>query len=286
MSNLWQDLRLALRGMWKQPGFTAIAIITLALGIGSNTAIFSVINALILKSPHITEAERVVVLWGTAKDKRSTFPASYLDLQDLRAQNHTFESIAAYKPNGFTLVTEQQAERIQGMRVTANFLSLLKVAPVIGRDFQVEEEKRGSKEVVIISDQFWRERFNSDASAVGRELTLDGKPFTIIGVLPNNFEFPLAARSSEVLTTVAAEGGNLDERGAHVFLVIGRLNDNVSFAQARADLTNISANLERAQLWRNFTTYLVPVDEEIVGSEVRRGLWVLLGAVVFLLLIA
>src|SRR5262245_44255099 len=206
MNNLSQDFRLALRGMWKQPGFTVVAIITLALGIGSNTAIFSVINALILKSPHFTEPERVVALWWTVKDKRMTNPVSYLDLQDLQAQTHTLESIAAYKPHGFTLVNEQQAERIQGMRVTANFLSLLKVAPALGRDFQGEEEKRGSKDVVILSHQFWRDRMNADANAVGRELTLDGKPFTIIGVLPSDFEFPLARQSTEVLTTIAREG--------------------------------------------------------------------------------
>lgn len=288
MSNLWQDLRFALRGMWKQPGFTLVAVITLALGIGSNTAIFSVINALILKSPQIADAERVVVLWGTPKDKREKAPASYLDLQDWRAHTQSFEAIAAYKPNGFTLTTDYQAERIQGMRVTANFLSLLKVAPLIGRDFQVEEEKPGSKNVVIISYQVWQERMNGDVGALGRELTVDGKPFTIIGVLPQDFEFPLTPRSAELLTTIAAEGGNLAERGAHVFLTVARLKDSVTVAQAQADLTNIAANLEQAypQYWRNTTTYLVPADEQIVGSEMRQGLWVLLGAVVFLLLIA
>ena len=288
MNNLSQDLRLALRGMWKQPGFTVVAIITLALGIGSNTAIFSVVNALILKSPHIVQPEQVVALWWTVKEKRMANPVSYLDLQDLQAQTHTLESIAAYKPNGFTLVNDQQAERIQGMRVTANFLSLLKVAPALGRDFQGEEEKRGSKDVVILSHQFWRDRMNGDASAVGRELTLDGKPFTVIGVLPSDFEFPLARQSTELLTTIAREGGNLPERGAKILLAIGRLKQGVTVAQAQADLTNIAGNLEQAypNYWHNSTVYPVPVDEQIVGSDVRRGLWVLLGAVVFLLLIA
>src|SRR5215213_5893876 len=138
MRGFWQDLRQALRGMKKQPGFTLIAAITLALGIGANTTIFSVINALILSPPHIIEADRVVALWRTAKDKRVKGTASYLDLQEWNSQSHTFETIAGYKPNGFTLLDEQ-AERIQGMRVTASFLSLLKVKPVLGRDFQVEE---------------------------------------------------------------------------------------------------------------------------------------------------
>src|SRR5215213_8801733 len=287
MRGFWQDLRQALRGMKKQPGFTLIAAITLALGIGANTTIFSVINALILSPPHIIEADRVVALWRTAKDKRVKGTASYLDLQEWNSQSHTFETIAGYKPNGFTLLDEQ-AERIQGIRVTAGFLSLLKVKPVLGRDFQVEEEKRGAKDVVIVSNQFWRERLGGDESAIGRELNIDGKSFTVIGVLPQNFEFPLARRSTELLTTVAGEEQNLDERGAQVFIPLGRLKQNVTFAQAQADLTNMSGNLEQQypQYWRNTTAYLVPVGEEIVGSEIQRGLWVLLGAVIFLLLIA
>src|SRR5215211_2291877 len=119
MTGFWQDLRQALRSMWKQPGFTLVAAITLALGIGANTAIFSVINALILNPLQITEAERVVALWRTARDKRDKGPASYLDLQEWRTQSSSFEAIAGYKPNGFTLF-DQQAERVQGMRVTAS----------------------------------------------------------------------------------------------------------------------------------------------------------------------
>ncbi len=287
MMGFWQDLRQALRGMQKQPGFTLIAAITLALGIGANTTIFSVINALILNPPQFAEAERVVALWRTAKDKRDKGPASYLDLQEWNTQNHSFEAIAGYKPNPFTVIDEQ-AERVQGMRVTANFLSLLKVHPMLGRDFQPEEEKRGAGNVVIISNQFWQNRLGASASAVGRELTLDGKPFTIIGVLPRDFEFPMAKESTELLTTVAGEGNNLDERGALVFIPLGRLKQGVTLAQAQADLTNIAGNLEQQypQYWRNTTAYVVPAGEEIVGAETQRGLWVLLGAVIFLLLIA
>lgn len=287
MTGFWQDLRQALRGMWKQPGFTLIAAITLALGIGANTAIFSVINALILNPLNIADAERVVALWRTAKDKRDKGPASYLDLQEWNAQSSSFEAIAGYKPNGFTLLGDQ-AEQIQGMRVTANFLSVLKVTPVLGRNFQTDEEKRGAKNVVIISNQFWQTRLGGDASAIGKDLTLDGKPFTVIGVLPHDFEFPLARRSTELLTTVAREEGNLEERGAMVFLTVGRLKQNVTFSQAQAELNNISSNLEQQypQYWRTTTAYLIPAGEEIVGSEIRRGLWVLLGAVIFLLLIA
>src|SRR5215213_3063046 len=287
MTGFWQDLRLALRSVRKQPGFTLTAVITLALGISANTAIFSVINALILTAPNLADAERVVTLWRTAKDKRVKGPASYLDLQEWNAQNHTFDGIAGYKSNPFTLI-EEQAERVQGMRVTANFLSVLKVTPALGRDFQAEEEKRSAKGVVIVSAEFWRIRLGGDASAIGKEITLDGKPFTVIGVLPAEFEFPLAKQSTELLTTVAEEGQNLDERGAQVLLPVGRLKPGVTLAQAGAELTNIALNLEQQypQYWLNTTVYPVPVAEEIVGPDMRRGLWVLLGAVVFLLLIA
>ncbi len=287
MKGFAQDLRLALRGMLKQPGFTLIAALTLALGIGANTAIFSVINALILNPPNFVEADRVVALWRTAKDKRTKGNTSYFDLQEWRAQSSSFDAIAAYKPNGFTLL-EEQADRVQGMRVTANFLSLLKVKPVLGRDFQVDEEKRGAKDVVIVSHDFWQQRMGGDASAVGKDLTIDGSRFTVIGVLPQGFEFPLARQSTELLTTVAGEEQNLDEAGAFVFLAFGRLKQGVTSTQAQAELINIAANLEQQhpQYWRNTTVNLVPASEEIVGPETRRGLWVLLGAVVFLLLIA
>src|SRR5215218_2802752 len=226
MTGFWQDLRFALRSVRKQPGFTLTAVLTLALGIGANTAIFSVINALILNDPHIADAERVVALWRTAKGTRSKGPASYLDLQEWNTQSHSFNGIAGYKPNGFTLL-EEQAERVQGMRVTANFLSVLNVTPTLGRDFQVEEEKRGAKGVAIVSAEFWRVRLAGEASAIGKEITLDGKPFTVIGVLPAEFEFPLAKQSTEILTTVAEEEGNLNERGAQILLPFGRLKPGV-----------------------------------------------------------
>jgi putative ABC transport system permease protein len=282
-----QDLRYGLRMMRRGPGFTAVTVLTLALGIGASTAIFSVINTLILNPPHIAEAERVAAVWRTPKDKRAEGYVSYLTLQDWRAQGQSFEALAGYKPNGFILLDEGQAERVEGMRVTSNFLSLLKVTPSRGRDFQVEEERRGARPVVIVSHRFWQERLGGDEAAVGQQLTLNGKPHTVIGVLPPSFEFPLAAKQTELLTTVAGEGGNLDERGAQVLRVVGRLRQGVTLKQAQAEFTNIAANLERQYPQDNLdtTAYVVGVDEQIVGPDVRQALWVLLGAVMFLLLI-
>lgn len=288
MDTLWQDLRYGARMLRTKPGFTLIAVITLALGIGANTAIFSVINALILSPPSIAEPERVATIWRTPKDKVLEGYVSYLELQDWQAQCQSFETIAGYKPNGFILLNEDQAERIQGMRVTANFLSLLKVKLLRGRDFQTEEERRGAQPVVILSHEFWQSRFGGNEAALGQQLSLNGRPFTVIGILPSTFEFPLAAKQTEVLTTIAAEGQNLDERGAQVLLTVGRLKQGVSFTQAQAELTNVAENLAQQypQYSRDINAYLVSVDEQIVGRDVRRALWVLLGAVGFILLIA
>src|SRR5262245_13561035 len=162
MNTLWQDLRYGFRMLWKKPGFVVIAVITLSLGIGANTAIFSVVKALILSSPQIADAENVGTIWRATKEKREEGYVSYLDLQDWRAQTRTFEAIAGYKPNGFVLINNGQAERIPGMRVTANFLSLLKVGLIRGRDFRDEEEKRGAERVVILGHKYWQERFGAN----------------------------------------------------------------------------------------------------------------------------
>jgi len=186
------------------------------------------------------------------------------------------------------LLNQDQAEVVPGLRVTANFLSLLQVRLLRGRDFQFEEEKRGAPDVVIISHQFWQSRLGGNEAALGQPLTLNGRPFTIIGVLPPDFEFPLAARQTELLTTIAGEGGNLDQRGAQMLKIIGRLKPDATFTRAQSELTNIAAQLEQQypQHSRNATAYLVPVGEQIVGRDIRRALWLPLAAVGFLLLIA
>lgn len=282
------DLRYGARMLAKKPGFTIVAVLTLAMGIGANTAIFSVINALILSPPSIADSDRVAAIWRTPRDKRLERYVSYLELQDWRAQSQSFEAIGAYKPNGFILLDQGQAERIEGLRVTANFLSMLKVNLLRGRDFQPEEERRGAQPVVILGHGFWQNRLGGNEAVLGEQLSLNGQPFTVIGILPPTFEFPLAAKDIQLVTTIAGEGSNLDERGAQVLKAFGRLQQGASFAQAQAELTNISDNLSKQypQYDRDSTAYLVKVDEQIVGSDVRGALWVLLGAVGFILLIA
>lgn len=288
MQSFIQDLRYGARTLLKQPAFTLIAVFTLALGIGANTTIFSVVNALILQPPNLTEAERLAAVWRSPKDKRVEGYVSYLEWQDWRAQNQSFADLAAYKSNGFIVLNQEQAEVVPGMRVSANFLPLLKVNLQRGRNFEVGEEQRGAADVVIISHQFWQSRLGGQESAVGQTLTLNSKPFTIIGILPPGFEYPLVPKQADLITTVAGEGGNLSQRGAQVLRVLGRLQPGVSFTQAQADLTKVAANLEQQYpaYNREVALYLKPVGEQIVGLEVRRALWVLLGAVGFLLLIA
>jgi putative ABC transport system permease protein len=288
LETLWQDLRYGARRLLNEPGFTLIAVITLALGIGANTAIFSVINTLILTPPLFAEPDRVAAIWRTPKNKRVEEYCSYLELQDWQAQSQSFEAIAGYKPTGFNLLTDGQAERIQGMRVTANFLSLLRIKLFRGRDFQPEEEKRNAPPVAIISYQYWQNRLGGAETALDQQLALDGKSFAVIGILPSTFEFPLNAKQTEILTTVAAEGQNLVERGAAVLFAFGRLQQGPSFIQAQADLTAVAENLavQYPQYSRDTTTRVVPVDEQIVGRDIRRALWLLLGAVGFILLIA
>ncbi|HEY2973896.1 MAG TPA: ABC transporter permease [Pyrinomonadaceae bacterium] len=288
METLLRDIRYGVRSLLKRPGFTLVAIVTLSLGIAANTTIFSIINALILSPPRITDPERVVAVWNTPRDRRSEGYVSYLDLQDWRTHNQSFEDIAAYKPNGFNLIDHGEAERVQGMRVTANFFPLLRVGLLRGRNFQLEEESRDSQPVAIISYEFWQSRFGGNEAALNQQISLNGKPHAIIGILPPNFEFPLSVQDAVVWTTVAGEGGNLAERGAHVLLGVGRLNKGVAIEHAQAEMTNIAASLEQEypRSNRNTTVYLVNAAEQIVGKDVRRALWLLLGAVGFILLIA
>src|SRR5262249_43394064 len=237
--------------------------------------------------PPIVEPDRVAAIWRTPVDKLTDGYVSYLELQDWHQQSRSFDGIAGYKSNGFNVLNEGQAERIEGMRVTANFLSVLRIRLARGRDFQPQEEKRGAQPVVIISHQYWQSRLGGDEAALGRQLALNGKSFTVIGILPQDFEFPLIPKGTELVTTIAAEGQNLDERGAQVLLAIGRLQSGVSFAQAQADLTAVADNLAQQypRINRNVTAVMVPIEEQIVGRDVRHALWLLLGAVGFVLLI-
>jgi putative ABC transport system permease protein len=288
MSTLGNDIKYALRNLIKRPSFTLIAVVTLALGIGANSSIFSVINALILTPPQIAEPDRVVAIWQTPVGSRKEGFISYLDLSDWQSRNESFEEIAGYKPNGFVLLTNEEAERVDGMRVTANFLPLLKVTPILGRNFVRDEEKKGSPRVALVSYEFWQTRLGGDQNILNRKQSLNGEEYSIIGVLPQRFTFPLVSSDVQVVTTVAGEGGNLTERGAHVLRAVGRLKPNVTIDSAQSDISRIAANLAQEYPRSNTdtTAFIVSAHEQLVGRDLRQALWLLLGAVAFVLLIA
>jgi len=223
MDTILKDLRYAVRTLLKHPAFTATAVLTIALGIGVTTAIFSVVNALILNPLLMHDPDRVVAVWRTSTEERREGYVSYLDLQDWRTRTQSFEDIAAYKSHDFDATTNNEAERLPGMRVTANFLPLLKVNPLRGRNFVEAEDKRGAQLVTIISHDLWQNAFGGNDDILSQQIMLDGKSHTIVGVLPENYQFPLLAKHAQVLTTIVGEGGNLPERGAQVFRAVGRL---------------------------------------------------------------
>jgi putative ABC transport system permease protein len=288
MNTLLKDIRYGFRSLLKHPTFTIIAVLTLALGIGANTTIFSVINGLILSPLVLADPDRVVAVWKTPRDNHIEGFVSYLDLQDWRTRNQSFVDIAGYKANSFYLTAQGEVERLQGMRVTANFFPLLKVNLLRGRNFQNEEDKRGSQPVAIISYEFWQSRFAGADAALNQQINLNGKEHTIVGVLPRGFQFPLSVKDPLVWTTVTGEGGNLTERGAQVLLAVGRLKSGVAIERAQSEMATIAGDLAREypQSNRDTTVFLVGAHEQLVGKDVRRALWLLFGAVGFVLLIA
>ncbi|HET9714311.1 MAG TPA: ABC transporter permease, partial [Pyrinomonadaceae bacterium] len=288
MDTILKDLRYAVRTLLKHPAFTAAAVLTIALGIGVTTAIFSVVNALILNPLLMHDPERVVAVWRTSTQERREGYVSYLDLQDWRARTQSFEDIAAYKSHDFDATTNNEAERISGMRVSSNFLPLLKVSLYRGRNFDEAEDKRGAQLVVIISHDLWQSAFGGTDDILNKQIMLEGKPHTIIGVLPENYQFPLLAKHAQVLTTIVGEGGNLSERGAQVFRAVGRLKPGVTLERANNDIATVASNLaaEYPRTNLNTTAYVVSAHQQVVGKDVRRALWLLLGTVGFILLIA
>ena len=294
MNSLWHDIRYALRVLAKQPGFTAVVVLTLALGIGANTAIFSVVNAVILEPLPFSESQRLVAIQGTdvhLGDMHRTL--SYPDFADFRAQNRTLESVSIYDRSTSTLTGSGEPLHVDASIVSANLFDVLRVQPLLGRTFIASEDQPGTR-VAILSHHLWTSHFGANPDIVGRTITLDAKAYTVVGVMPANFQFLLTAQPPELWTTVGVEmvGNGTDppmtsERGAHFLSVIGRLKPGVSIQQADADANAIGAALEKQYPDSNGHLSLTvhPQIEAMVG-DVRPVLLMVLGAVGFLLLIA
>jgi putative ABC transport system permease protein len=284
IANLWQDLRFGVRMLLKQPGFTLIAALTLALGIGANTAIFSIVNAVLLRPFPYQAPERLVIV--QERESGGGFSPSYPNFVDWRAQNTAFASIAAVRQNeSFNLTGAGEPERLQGQLVSAEFFSMLGIKPLVGRDFLPEEDRAGATPAVILSYGFWQRRFGNDPGIIGQQLTLNDQSYTVVGITPPDFQYGLEA---DVTVPFGLQTQRFSRRGADPGTdVVARLKPHVSQQQGEADLNMVAARLEQQYPATNKgrRVLLTPLHESFVG-DVRRPLLILLGAVGLVLLIA
>jgi putative ABC transport system permease protein len=283
MDALIQDLRFALRQLAKSPGFTAVAVLTLGLGIGVNTTVFSCVNALFLRPFPYREPERLVSLrQDNASRGWMGSEVSYLNFLDWQAQTRSYEAVAAYDGRSFNLSDDQEPERLQGNAVSWNTFRLLGISPLLGRDFREDEDRPGAAAVVILSHVLWQRRFAGDSGVIGRTLRLNGIPHTVIGVLPLPFQFP----DDEQLWVPAALAPT-SSRGNHFLQVVGRLKPGVSAREADAELAGIAARLAQQYPDENagWSASVVPLRTSEVG-EYKPVLAIMMGAVAFVLLIA
>jgi putative ABC transport system permease protein len=288
MGNLMQDVRYGLRVLRKSPGFAAVAIIVLALGIGANTAIFSVVNAVLLRPLPYREPSRLMQVWHVPPPKSfpgmsifAVSPANYLDWV---RQNHVFQSMAIYGFRSFNITGSDQPQALQASAVSQDFYSTLGVSPVLGRTFTSDEEQPGHNQVVILGYALWKSSFGGNPKVVGSTIKLDDQPYTVVGVMASKFKFPDWA---QLWTPLGWTDQERAVRGNHNYMVIGRLKSGSSMQQAQAEMSTISARLQQQYPADDagWGAVIVPLHEQLVG-DVRPALLVLLGAVAFVLLIA
>ena len=289
MGTVLQDLRYGARMLWKSPGFTVVAALALALGIGANTAIFSVVNAVLLRPLPYPEPARLVVPWGEKDDQTHHAVVSYMDFADWRAQTQTLEYVAAFQQaNTLLRQNEAEPEPITGANVSADLFPLLRVQPAMGRAFTREEDQNGAAPVVVIGQTLWQRRFNSDPNIIGKQIRLGSSNATVIGLLPAGFRFPAAARRTEFLRPLAQVlGEGTKRRSSYSLRVVARLKPGATTAQAESEMRAIAVHLEAQYPDEGFRlgARLVTLHEATVGN-VRTSLLVLLGAVGLVLLIA
>lgn len=284
METVVQDLRYALRTLARSPGFTAVAILTLALGIGANTAIFSVVDGVVLRPLPYLEPDRLVMLWES-RPNTEHLDLSYPDFQDWQHDAHSFARMAALTWRDYDLTSPGAAEHVDAMEVSSGFFSTLGVKPVLGRDFSPTEDQANAAPAVIISDRLWRDRFAASPQTPGKPLLLDGTAFTIVGILPAHFRFYTEA---DVFTPLAHESPLIyGDRTIHGFSGIARLNSGVTVAQAQGELSAVQASLDRLHPSedRNLGIAIEPLKKELVG-DTQSTLLLLFAAVGVVLLIA
>ncbi|HYJ87663.1 MAG TPA: ABC transporter permease [Pyrinomonadaceae bacterium] len=300
MGNLLQDIRYGFRRLLKRPGITAIAVVSLGLGIGANTSIFSVVNAVLLRPLPYQDSERLVVLWETnsqqiavqmnTQNRNQVAPANFLDWNN---QNQVFEGMAAIRVLSFNLTGGDLPERVPGAIVTQNLFSLLGVKPALGRSFLPEDAQPNRERVAVLSDGLWQRRFGADPNVIGQKLSLNNELFSVIGVMPREFEYPddaelwVLSRLEVPEAPGAAKADLLTNRVAHYLFVVARLKPGVTMQQAQAEMKNIGSRLQSQYPDTNGSmgVRVVTMHEEIVG-DIKPALQILLGVVFFVLLIA
>jgi putative ABC transport system permease protein len=286
LEDLGRDVRLGLRSLLRSPAFSTVAVLCLALGIGANAALFSVLNAVLLRPLPFTEPDRLVRIYETQGEMQGS--VSFLNFKDWQKQSTGFEKLAAYEMGSRNLQGNGDPERIRACETTPELFSILRVPPLSGRSLQAGADEPGRDRVAVVSEDLWRTRFGADPSLVGRTIRLDGLPHTVIGVMPRSFDFPAGGNSTDVwvLHHPATEVRRTN-RGAHYLNVVGRVKDGMSLEQATAQLVTVAARLEKEypdqQLGRS--VLVQPLQESIVG-RVRPALLILFGAVGLVLMIA
>ncbi|HEX8775367.1 MAG TPA: ABC transporter permease [Pyrinomonadaceae bacterium] len=284
MSTLWQDLSYGFRMLLKSPGFTLITIMALALGIGANSAIFSVVNAVLLRPLPFSTAERLVFIseWSQQVQNMSV---SYPNFTDWREQNRSFEQLAAFRGGGLILTGAGEPERVDGREVSASFFSVLGVNPALGRNFAPAEDQPGGNRTAIISHGFWQRRFGANPSIIGQQMMLNNESYTVVGVLPKDFEWQAPV---DVFVPIGLGADKMQERGNHPGIyVIGLLKPGVTVEQARVEMESIADRLAQQYVKSNEgTSVRLALLQDFATKEIRPALLVLLAAVGFVLLIA
>src|ERR1051325_7302083 len=280
MNSLIQDIRFGSRMLLKAPGFTAVAVIVLALGLGANTAIFSVVNAVLLRPLPYPQPDRLVQIWHTPPQSSfpgitrfSVSPANYLDWAN---QSRSFEQMAIYGFMSLNLTGKGEPESILATRVSSNFFSVLKTQPMAGRVFSSEEDSDGHGKVVVISHSFWQSHFGADPNVVGQTISLNSESYTIVGIMPAKFAFPTSSDpkfQTQMWTPIAWTDKDRAVRGNHNYLVIGRLKLNADLQQAKAEMNTISSRLEQQYPAddKGWGATVIPMREQM-GGEVRTAL--------------
>ena len=285
MEAIIRDLRYGLRMLTKQPMFSLIAILALGLGIRANSAIFSVVNAVLLRPMPYDNPNRLVRIWEKRSDLAKS-KVSMADFRDWQNQNNIFEQIAAFQSGDYNLTGINEPEQIQGAAVSANLFSVLRVQPQIGRNFLPEEEKPNSNAVVIISHGMWGRRFGSDPALVGKTISIDSRTYTVVGVMPKDLSFP--DRQSELWLPLAISPNSpMAGRGMHILQTIARLKAGVSLERAKAEMDTIAFRLEKEYPRENTghgANVFSLLDDSTGGF--RSSLLIVFSAVGFVLLIA